>query len=268
MLITLRRAAAASLALSAPLFAQGTSMIRLRVIDAFGAPMAGVDVAVLRGFKDILAHGVTDDSGSRVLAFPTSPSELEVTARRIGFVKANRMFQISHADTLAFTLALRAVPRELDTVKVAARATHDYYHIDADAIAESTKPLRTAWDIVSRLRPEMLKGHATASCGGIRSVFVNGKRIVLPPRPQAVDAQRARATAPSGALYSADAVTVLSDIRPEHVESIDYHDCFDSSVMAVGNQNGVFITLKPGVMYEPGTESFVLPPLQSREGKP
>ena len=93
--------------------------------------------------------------------------------------------------------------------------------------------------------------------------------IILPPRPLPVDAQRARATAPPHAQYSATAVTVLTDIHSEHVESIQYHDCFDTSVQAVGTQNAIFITLKPGVMYEPGTESFVLPPLQTREaGRP
>ena len=84
----------------------------------------------------------TDDSGTRALQFITRPAEIEVTARKIGYVKANRIFQLNHADTLSFTLALRGVAQTLEAVKVTARAPREFYFIDADGIAESDKPLR------------------------------------------------------------------------------------------------------------------------------
>jgi hypothetical protein len=41
----------------------------------------------------------------------------------------------------------------------------------------------------------------------------------------------------------------MSDIAPEHIQEINYHDCFDTSMAAVGSTNAIFIVLKPGVVY-------------------
>jgi hypothetical protein len=53
-------------------------------------------------------------------------------------------------------------------------------------------------------------------------------------------------------------VSVLSEIAPEHIAEIHYHDCFDTSMAAVGNNNAIFVVLKPGVVYEQDVGSFVI----------
>ena len=52
--------------------------------------------------------------------------------------------------------------------------------------------------------------------------------------------------------------TILSEIEPEHIAEMNYRDCFELAVnRQVGSVNALFITLKPGVGYRPGSRSFV-----------
>jgi hypothetical protein len=53
-------------------------------------------------------------------------------------------------------------------------------------------------------------------------------------------------------------ISILSDIAPEHIAEINYHDCFDTSMAAVGNNNAIFVVLKPGVVYQMNVGSFVM----------
>jgi hypothetical protein len=71
-------------------------------------------------------------------------------------------------------------------------------------------------------------------------------------------AVRARVGVPARARFSYIPVSVLSDIAPEHILEINYHDCFDSSMAAVGSVNAMFVVLKPGVVYKQDVGSFVL----------
>ena len=54
------------------------------------------------------------------------------------------------------------------------------------------------------------------------------------------------------------ALTVLDQIRSEHIAEMSYRDCFDGSIGIVGDQNGVFVVLKAGVEYVPGVASHVV----------
>jgi hypothetical protein len=89
-------------------------------------------------------------------------------------------------------------------------------------------------------------------------VWVNGKRIRLPLRPTGLAAARAFVGAPPRTRVSYVPISVMSDIAPEHIQEINYHDCFDSSMAAVGSTNAIFIVLKPGVVYQQDVGSFVL----------
>lgn len=52
--------------------------------------------------------------------------------------------------------------------------------------------------------------------------------------------------------------SVLSTIHPEHIEEMNYAGCDDFTVDATRARNAVFVTLKPGVAFEPGRGSFVV----------
>ena len=96
------------------------------------------------------------------------------------------------------------------------------------------------------------------TCPGVQEVWVNGKRIRLPPRPSDLALARRRVGVSPRARYTISALSVLSEIAPEHIEEMTYHDCFDSTIAAVGSTNALFIVLKPGVEYDPGVGSFVV----------
>jgi hypothetical protein len=69
---------------------------------------------------------------------------------------------------------------------------------------------------------------------------------------------------------SGPSMTVLSHIKPEHIAEMTYVDQFDHHVGKIGSEGGLFVVLKPGVVYEPGRDSYVreLPTAVADESKP
>jgi hypothetical protein len=85
-------------------------------------------------------------------------------------------------------------------------------------------------------------------------VWVNGQRIrLMPPDVMAVARQQ-------GVLMglSQGSMTVLSEIKPEHIAEMTYVDDTDSSIGLIGSAGGLFIVLKANVVYEPGRGSYVM----------
>src|SRR5579859_317807 len=152
------------------------SIVHVIVTDSAARPVGNADVSVTFGLRQLLANGTANDSGKKTLAFsPPGIGEIQVTARKIGYRRTDRVFQLSHADTMTILLVMPRNPVALDTVTVTAEAQRKraFYEIDSDAIAASDKHIESAWDVVSQLRPDMLNGHLDPRCGGIQNVFVN-----------------------------------------------------------------------------------------------
>jgi len=131
------------------------------------------------------------------------------------------------------------------------------YHLDADDIEAANMPLYNGWDVVKRLRPDMLTSRGGCATGALQ-IWVNGKRIRWPLYPTEMVLKTALVGAPPNTRVSYWPVSVLSEIAPEHIREIVYHDCFDASMAAVGNNDAIFVTLQPGVYYEENVGSFVL----------
>lgn len=254
--------AAATLAASASLAGAQTPRATLKITarDSTGAPVPQAELTVTRGLKDVVARGTTDENGEGVLSVELKDStDFNVTMRKVGYTRGDRFVSTGPRDTSAVAITVGHIQNQLAAVKVTAHRgdpRFTSYHLDADEIEASNEPMENAFDVVKRLRPVMLTSRG--GCGtGIRNVWVNGKRIRLPLPPTRVDAQEARVGTPIDARYSYVAVSVLQTIAPEHIEQLDYHDCFDTSMAAVGNNNALFITLKPGVAYQENVGSFV-----------
>ena len=226
----------------APAIAQHTSIvIRVRVVDTLGPPIAGANVSVLQGLKEVVSSGTTDMNGARQFVVPRRTEDYQVSARRIGFRRTDRLFPSPGADTISIELRMRRTVETLEAVKVAERESvrRRRYYVDADAIAASKRPIIDALDVILKLRPDMLRG-LSGKCP-LRNYWVNGRRIrqlVTPVREQ----------------------TVLGGIKAEHIAEITYADCFDKTVERIGGQAAVFVVLKTGVDFELGVGSFVLPP--------
>jgi hypothetical protein len=231
--------------------------------DSSGNVIPSAEVAVTRGVKDVLARGTTNDRGQAVLSVAVKDSsDFQVTMRKIGFLRSDRFFAVGPFDTASVEItAARVRANELATVKVTAKADPAWlsYHLDADDIENASPTLDNGWELVKRLRPFMLSSRGGCETGA-QNVWVNGKRIRLPLMPTGMAAARARVGVSPRARFSYEPVSVLSEIAPEHIQEITYRDCFDHSMAAVGSTDAIFVTLKPGVVYQENVGSFVADP--------
>lgn len=268
--------------------AQAPARVFVQVRDTSRAPVPGAEVAVMRGLNDARGVATTDDRGRAMITISglASDADYGLIVRKIGFVRADRFFRVTK-DSVAFDIVLQPVVRELETVVVTAHEDlkRKSYHIDADEIEKSTAVLIDATDILAKLKPDMICGRTCRPMASTQvqstvrkcptlafapprlrcpvddkpasietNVWVNGRRIrLMPPDPMAVARQH-------GILMglSPGTMTVLSEIKPEHIAEITYVDSMDSSVGLIGSEGGLFLVLKPNVVYEPGRQSYVM----------
>lgn len=255
--------------------AQSTPNAFVRIIarDSTLMPVAGAEVTITLGLRDIVAHGKTDELGRANLAVDVKDStDLNVTLRKIGYPRGDHFFSVGPHDTARVTVVV-GPPRSnrLDAVKVTAERPASRflsYHLDADEIESADRPsMDNGWEVVKQLRPAMLESRGGCDTGA-QEIWVNGERIRLPLRPTGMAAARARVGVPPGAHFAYAPVSVLSDIAPEHIEEITYRDCFDHSMAVVGTQNAIFVVLKPGVVYQENVGSFVVDSTAKVNAKP
>jgi hypothetical protein len=259
----------------------------VHVRDTTRAPVPGAEIAVMRGLNDARAVATTDERGRAVLSIAAAgDADYGLIVRKIGFVRADRFFH-AKTDSIAFDIVLQPVVRELETVVVTAEQDirRKSYHIDADEIEKSSAVLLDATDILAKIKPDMICGRncqpmaATKVQSTFRkcpvlaltapplkcpesdappslatNVWVNGRRIrLMPPDEMAIARQHGLL-----AGLSPGSMTVLSEIKPEHIAEITYVDETDNSIGLIGSNGGLFIVLKPNVMYEPGRNSYVM----------
>jgi hypothetical protein len=243
--------------------AQSTTraLVRVTARDSSGAVIPSAELTVTRGLHDVVARGSTDDGGHAVLPVDIDEIEdLQVTMRKIGYARGDRFFELAPhgAADVAITVARRPAT-SLAPVTVTAERDFKWlsYHLDADQIDTAHVFATNSWELIKRMRPDMLTSRGGCDTGALE-VWVNGKRIRLPLRPTGLAAANAFVGAPPRARVSYVPISVMSDIAPEHIQEINYHDCFDTSMAAVGSTNAIFIVLKPGVVYQQDVGSFVL----------
>jgi hypothetical protein len=239
------------------------TLIRITARDSTGGAIPSAELTVTRGLREVIAKGTTDDGGHAVLPVELKETEdLQVTMRKIGYARGDRFFEAKPASNADVAITVARRPATTTTLApVTVTAQRDFkrmsYHLDADEIDSAQVWADNAWELIKRMRPDMLTSRGGCATG-VQEVWVNGKRIRLPLYPSGMAAARARVGVPSRARFSYIPVSVLSDIAPEHILEINYHDCFDASMAAVGSVNAMFVVLKPGVIYKQDVGSFVL----------
>lgn len=253
--------------------------VRVIVVDTAKRPMPDVNLTIVRGLNQQVAVGATDSGGHSVLRVPNDTGAYQVVARRIGYQRAVHFFAKVFGDSIAIQLEMRRTVQQLDVVAVTEKQdiARKSYHIDADDIANSTKTIVDATDIVAKLRPDMLDGRS-GRCS-LENVWVNGQYIEFapdnehalnrrgsrppPPPPPGPVLSRKGGVSPRGLpstpLQRAGntAWSVLASIKPEHIDEINYVDCFRDPVHKRNSDNAVFVVLKPGVDFIAGIGSFV-----------
>ena len=259
--------------------ARRPEVVRVRVVDTAGRPVAGASVSILHGLQQVVAEGTTDDRGQHALSVAGTSGDYDVMVRKIGFVRADRFFSLQAGDTIALDFQLSPAVQTLPAVNVTAEedAKRRRYYIDADAIANSSRVIMDGMDVLTKLRPDIMMNPTPGSMDrcDVDAIWVNGEHITLPPRDTALAVRRAMklhgaafaspnprwgpAIAAMGdARVTVDVQSVLATIHPEHVAEITFHDCNDFSMPGAAARNALFVVLKPGVAYSPGIGSFVL----------
>jgi hypothetical protein len=259
--------------------AQGRPSIvaRIRVTDSTGAPVVGAELSLVRGLREVVATGTTDDAGQRLLLFDAGTTrDYQLVVRKLGYRRADRFFAAAGHDSVYVGILMTRVPQSLAAVRVTAAqdAARQSYYIDSDEIANSDRPLFTSVDIIEKLRPDMVygRGGPHGPCGPIRNVFVNGRRVIdmpaeglalaearLPPRPTRRTDGSGRPTL-SNTQYRVPlwSAAILSSIKPEHIAEMTYNDCFEKSAKVNQGANAAFIVLKPGIGYSLTDGSYVI----------
>lgn len=237
------------------------AFVRVTARDSSGAPIPSAELTITRGLRDVVARGSTDDAGTALLSVSVKDStDLQVTMRKIGYVRGDRFFALAQRDTARVTVTVaRPSATALAPVQVTAQSNPQWtsYHLGADDIQNSDLPFENGWDVVKRLRPDMLTSRGGCNTG-VQEVWVNGRRIRLTLLPSPMVAARARVGAPIRARFGYVPLTVMSEIAPEHIQELIYHDCFSPAVAGVGSINALFVVLKPGVAYQQDVGSYVV----------
>ena len=254
----------AGLAVRAP--AQTTRVLIVRVTDSAAAPIGDVNLAVMRGVRTVVAQSSTDASGRHAFTITAEDdASLEVVARKIGFARGDRFFALSR-DTTVISIVLRRIVQALDAVQVSAEQDlrRKSYFLDADAIANSDRPLFDGMDVFTKLRPDMLYSRSAGAferCE-IEEVWINGRRIPISPYdsldPMIESRRKTLHKPPKSQPVSLAVLKTLSLVKPEHISEITYRDCMDKSIGRIGDQNAAFITLKAGVAFDLSRGSYVV----------
>lgn len=242
------------------------SLIRVHVTDSAGAPVPDAEVALMRGLKQVLASARTNATGDHEFLVELDSTDYSVVARKIGYTRGDRFIAVERAAVNAHVV-MKVIPANaLPTVTVLVEdLKRKSYHIDADDIAATDVPVRDALEIVYRLRPEMLVSRSgswsgrVSVCPPLSNVWVNGRRypggfVIVDPMVTA----RMRSAGRGIQRVGMGNLTILSEIAPEHVSEMNYRDCFENTMKRVGANNALFIVLKPGVDYRPGSGSYVI----------
>lgn len=254
---------------------QADVVVRVRVIDSANAPVGGADVSIVQGLKDVRASGVTDAAGVHFLHILRDSGQRELVARKIGFARAN-MFFFPRRDTIVLTVTMHRVVQKLETVKVSEREDlkRKSYHVDADEIENATRPILDGLDVITKLKPDIISGRMPG-CGW-KYIWVNGKliqgviqdpmvagRVHIPLGRAKTPARRIPLLAP--AEFPNDLPTIMASIKPEHIEEMNFLDCFDMSIKNTKCSAALYVVLKDGIGFDPGGRgSYVLEPKETK----
>jgi hypothetical protein len=255
-----------------------TITIRVLATDSTGAPIADADVSLVRGLNAVLAHGTTNVTGKRQLVLSRAEGDYQVVVRKVGYTRSDLFFTVAARDTLSFDVRVARALAVLDTVTVNAESAIRLreYHINADQIANSSRAVADGWDVVERLRPEMISSllgqrdnvtgyHYTGTAPPLQAVFVNGHRIFLTTTDQ-MFWSRLRTSRTFGAVMSPsdrepgraiEAAAILASIHSEHIAEMHYVPPSENTGDVNQGGNAVFVVLKLGVSFEPGRGSFI-----------
>ena len=222
------------------------AVVYVTVLDSTDRPLSDVELRTIAGLNKVLARTRSDAGGRAVLRVQRDSSELQLAARRLGLRPTTRFFRADR-DSIQLEIRLSAAPQILATVSVS---------------AEEDLKRKSYFVDLTKMKPDILEGRSPGC--GVETVYVNGKRIVNPPRDEVALAhmppgRTARFSSPARPLTARQAVwSIMWSIKAEHIAQMDYKDCLDTSMPGLHASSALYVVLKPGIAYEPGLGSYVV----------
>ena len=234
-----------------------------------GKAVRDADVSAVRGRDTVVARARTDSTGRAALTLDSTTTAYDVVVRKLGFARADRYVALESPDTQVVSVVMEPVVQQLTSVQVVAQQSERYrrLNIDADTIAATSHPLLDATDIIAKLRPDMTYGlGGRGFCPPAQHLWVNG-REVFPEQVFRDDVAISHAQGNVATKYLMFFITsALAHIRPEHIAEMHAEDCTN---LALGKDrsSALFITLKPGISYDPARGSYVGTSSDSLQGR-
>jgi hypothetical protein len=240
-------------------------VVRVVVSDPAGAPLPNVAISI--AVRDsVVATTTTDPNGRRTLALEPGPLPYVVTMRLIGYVPRRDSVTVSGPDTATLAVTLARAPVLLDTLRTSVRTSRRAYAISGGEMLLHEPDALNVFDAIRKIRPEIL-GDRMRGCPYVANLWVNGRWQVLAPWDTIVplrtyvaeraDPRGSRRITKAVIASHADASLPLGSLDPHHVIDIRYSGCSGPAPLGPRSLDALYVTLKPGIAYDPEKGSFV-----------
>jgi hypothetical protein len=250
-----------------------TAVIWVRVVDRAGAPIERAEVVIRTRSGTMIQRGVTDTAGAVTLIVNRDSLAEQLLVRRLGFEPRTQAISLPLDRSVTLTVMLAANAQHLDAIQVSERESirRRIYYIDSASIAHSPRLVQNAWDVLSKLRPDIAYGRDPQNyCPGVQELFVNGKWI--PPETVVTNDILQMRETHSGAAATPHlaegatpldygrmaTISALSMIKPEHIAEMTFRDCRDKPIAGMHSTSAVFVVLGLDIGFDPATGSYVI----------
>jgi hypothetical protein len=236
-------------------------LVRLRMIDEQGNPVASVRVDVRPDSGGVLLTVYTDSAGRQTIRLASTAARYEYSARRIGYVASTGSFAVAPRAAIDVAVTLTHAVQQLDAVRTTARENLMSYSITSDQIASSGRNDQNAYNVLSRSRLNMF-GDKMRGCPYVRYIWINGQRLALAPWEAVIPLQSTRVEVP---MPHSPPNSPLTLIKPQHIAEIRYVNCWDSTVPnSPFYHNALFVSLKSGIGFDFRRGSYVVDSVSAR----
>jgi hypothetical protein len=243
------------------IFETGRGVVRFRVADEEGRPVANVRLDIRPDSGGIVLTVYTDTAGRQTIRLASTAARYEYSARRIGYIASIGSFSMAPGAAVDVAVTLTHAVQELDAVRTTARENLMSYSITSDQIASSGRNDQDAYNVLSRSRLNMF-GDKMRGCPYVEYIWINGQRLALAPWEAVVPLQRTRKPVP---MSHSPANSPLTLIKPQHIAEIRYANCWDTTVPnSRFYHNALFVTLKPGIGFDSRRGSYVADSVSAR----
>jgi hypothetical protein len=234
-------------------------VVHVQVHDSVGAPIAGVNVVLLRDSSDAVFFSVSNAAGQSNFTFDEDDkATYSISTRKVGYTATERTLDKAAKDTINMSMLLARIPG-LDTVRVVSTPLKlaRLPYIDAAEIAKSTRSILSLRDVIGKLRPEI--DYQAHRC--VVDAQPVSYMAPLIPTSHGIHIPRSARVYVNGRWIPGD-WDPWNSIHAEHIAEIRYVNCMDKSIPGLPDKAfpSVYVLLKPGYTWSLREGSYQIEP--------